>query len=140
MLPRHRGGQNVDQGRSSGSGKMKTAYFRPVPGEGRNLLPFLPESGGEASSVRGRADAARWCCVAERLLYCVRALREEAGLFIPFDRRAVQQGGFLPSRRFLGALAYIRGRRACLSGYLDDPQVLNRHQKPESRLASHTYG
>ncbi|NHZ32639.1 IS66 family transposase [Massilia sp. CCM 8692] len=31
--------------------------------------------------------------------------------------------GFLPSSPFLGALAYIRERRAGLSVYLDDPEV-----------------
>jgi hypothetical protein len=35
-----------------------------------------------------------------------------------FDKR-----GFLPSSPFLGALAYIRGRRVGLSVYLDDPEV-----------------
>lgn len=35
-----------------------------------------------------------------------------------FDRQ-----GFLPSSPFLGALAYIRERRAGLSVYLDDPEV-----------------
>ena len=57
-----------------------------------------------------------------------RALRQEkAGpvleQFFAWIERQFEQQGFLPSSPFLGALAYIRERRAALSVYLDDPDV-----------------
>jgi len=57
-----------------------------------------------------------------------RALRQEKARpvleqFFAWIERQFEQQGFLPSSPFLGALSYIRERRAALSVYLDDPDV-----------------
>jgi len=57
-----------------------------------------------------------------------RALRQEKARpvldrFFAWIEQQFAQQGFLPSSPFLGALAYIRERRAALSVYLDDPDV-----------------
>lgn len=43
--------------------------------------------------------------------------------FFAWIDKLFDEHGFLPSSPFLGALAYIRERRACLEVYLDDPDV-----------------
>ena len=57
-----------------------------------------------------------------------RALRQEKAKpvldgFFAWIELQFEQQGFLPSSPFLGALSYIRERRAALSVYLDDPEV-----------------
>jgi len=57
-----------------------------------------------------------------------RALRQEQAKpvldrFFAWIELQFDQQGFLPSSPFLGALSYIRERRAALSVYLDDPDV-----------------